>query len=130
MQINTIETFLRHTRFYSHDRAGMQQTIVEQNRDNVLSSRVGETFGTFGAFGAFGTFGTFGIFGTARYTARCTVRSLSLTTLFARLSTLLYRVPQSALVGVLDCLLQVAAVAECKHRHHVRERAQCLQGWL
>ena len=94
----------------------MQQPIVEQNRDNVLSSWVGETFGPFGAFGTFGTFGT--------------ARSLPLPALFALLSAALDRVPQSALVGVLDCLLQVPAVPECKHRHHVRKSAQRVQGWV
>ena len=98
----------------------MQQPIVEQNRDNVLSSRVGETFGPFGTFGTFGPFGTFG--GTAR--------SLPLFALFALLSAALDRVPQSALVGVLDCLLQVPAVPECKHRHHVGKSAQRVQGWV
>ena len=97
----------------------MQQPIVEQNRDNVLSSRVGETFGPFGAFGAFRTFGTFG-----------TARSLPLFTLFALLSAALDRVPQSALVGVLDCLLQLPTVPECEHRHHVGKSAQRVQGWV
>jgi len=92
----------------------MQQPIVEQNRDNVLSSRVGETFGPFKTFGTFG--------GTAR--------SLPLSALFALLSAALDRVPQSALVGVLDCLLQVPAVPECKHRHHVGKSAQRVQGWV
>ena len=98
----------------------MQQPIVEQNRDNVLSSRVGETFGPFRAFRTFRTFRTFG--GTAR--------SLPLPALFALLSAALDRVPQSALVGVLDCLLQVPAVPECKHRHHVGKSAQRVQGWV
>ena len=101
----------------------MQQPIVEQNRDNVLSSRVGETFGTFGAFGPFRTFRTFRTFGG-------TARSLPLPALFALLSAALDRVPQSALVGVLDCLLQLPAVPECKHRHHVGKSAQRVQGWV